>query len=298
LLSASWLLAQTTPSFRAGVSLFHLDTEVVDESGRSITGLNKGDFRIFDDGQGQPIAMFSASEQPLDLILLVDISRSMRSKVEEIAAASGAALKELRPDDRVSVLVFNTKTRVISPLTSDAAQTKQALNNVLNLPFRGGTAIRRAVSEAAERFTRFDDRQEQCRRAVLVLTDNVGILGRSEGSVVNTLREADALLSGLIVSNRLANISALGLLFPFGVKRPGGIEGIVEKTGGDVIYSDDLTTAFPEMIHRLRSRYSLYYRIPGNQVGRERMLRVELSTEAMTRFPGTHVRAPKTYRVR
>ncbi len=144
---------------------------------------------------------------------------------------------------------------------------------------------------------RFDDRQAQCRRAVLAVTDNVGIPGRSETSVIDTLREADALLSGLIVSNRLANLSLLGLLSPLGAKRPGGIEGIVEKTGGDVIYSDDLTTSFPEMIHRLRSRYSLYYRIPEQQAGPKRTVRVELSAEAKARFPGTHVRAPAGYRV-
>jgi Ca-activated chloride channel family protein len=294
-LPAALLPAQPSPLFRSGISLVHLDTEVLDGHGRPITGLNKTEFRIFDEGQEQSVAILSAGEQPLDLILLIDTSRSMRVKVAEIAAASGAALGELHPGDRVSVLVFNTDCRVVSPLTADLRSTIQALDAVVQLPFRGGTAIRNAVSTAADQFAQVHDRKEQCRRAVLVITDNFGMPGRTETSVVESLSEADAILSGLIVSNRLANLSPFSLL---GVRKLGGIEGIADRTGGDLIYSDELSTSFPEAIRRLRSRYSLYYRLPITQQGRERTVRVELGPEAAQRFPGAQVRARKRYSAR
>ncbi len=220
----------------------------------------------------------------------------MRHKVEEIAAASQAATEQLRPLDRVSVMVFNTHSRPVSPFTSDSKTTERAIQQVLELPFHGGTAIRNAVHDAANRFITIDDRKDQCRRAVLVVTDNVGIPNRTETSVVDNLGEADALLSGLIVRNLAANISVVGLLSPLGVKRPGGIEGIVEKTGGDVIASDDLATSFPEMIRRLRSRYSLYYRVPEDQVERQRTVHLELAPETMQRYPRARVRARQSYK--
>jgi VWFA-related protein len=272
-----------------------VDTEVLDGRGRPIAGLNKADFRIFDESQEQSIAILSGGEQPLDLILLIDTSRSMRIKVGEIAAVSGAALSELHPGDRVSVLVFNTSCRAVSPFTADLQSTRQALDAVLQLPFRGGTAIRNAVSTAADQFAQIHDRKEQRRRAVLVITDNFGMPGRSEASVIGRLSEADAILSGLIVSSRLANISPFALL---GVKKLGGIEGITDRTGGDLIYSDELSTSFPEAIRRLRSRYSLYYRLPPAKEERERSLRVELSPEAAQRFPGAQIRARKRYSAR
>jgi len=80
---------------------------------------------------------------------------------------------------------------------------------VLDLPFRGGTAIRSAIHDAANRFIWFDDRQDQCRRAVLIITDNLSLPNRSETSFVEDLWEADALLSGLIVRNIAANITKL-----------------------------------------------------------------------------------------
>ncbi len=237
--------------------------------------------------------MLAAGEQSLDLVLLVDISRSMRPKVEEIATATDAALAELHPGDRVSVLVFNTKARMISPFTADRETTRRALDAVVNLSFRGGTAIRNAVTAAADQFAQLHDRNEQSRRAVLAITDNIGIPGRSEAAVVESLSKADAILSGLIVRNRVANASPYALL---GLKKLGGIEGITEKTGGDLIYSDELSTSFPEAMRRLRSRYSVYYRLPPGSVPGERTVRVELSPEAARRFPGAHIRARNRHR--
>ena len=80
-LSAALLAAQTqtTPTFRTEVALVHADAEVVEDG------------RILDEGKPQPIVQFSAGEQPLDLILLFDISGSMRLVVKQVAAASQQA---------------------------------------------------------------------------------------------------------------------------------------------------------------------------------------------------------------
>ena len=78
--------AQNNPTFQTGISLVHVDAEVLAKNGRVLTGFSKGDFRVFDEGE----------EQPLDLVLLIDISRSMRHQVQKVAAAAHQALKELR----------------------------------------------------------------------------------------------------------------------------------------------------------------------------------------------------------
>lgn len=181
-------------------------------------------------------------------------------------------------------MVFNTTAWPVSYFTGDLEVIEHALKGVLKLRYRGGTAIREAVYEAANRFIWFDDREDPCRRAVLVITDNMGRPTRSERSAVENLWEANALLSGLIVSNHAANISLPGLLAPLGVKRKGGIGGSVEKTAGDIISSNDLGSSFPEMIHRIRSRYSLYYRFPEGKPGAVRNVRVELSGQGQEHF--------------
>src|SRR5271170_5892108 len=93
LLSAVLGVAQESPAFRTGVSLVHVDVEVADGSG-PLQGLHKEDFFVTDNKVPQHILYFSQDVEPLDLILLFDISGSMRFYVEKIAASSRRALAE------------------------------------------------------------------------------------------------------------------------------------------------------------------------------------------------------------
>src|SRR6478735_4683006 len=157
---------QDTPTFKTGVSLVHVDAEVVSADGRILDGFTKDDFRILDDGKEQSILHFSAGEDPLDLVLLCDISGSMRPKTEEVAAAAGDAVRELRRGDRVSIMAFNSRSSVVLPFTDDLERVQRSIReDILGLRFGGGTLIQRAVSDAAARF-RGESRTER-RRAVL-----------------------------------------------------------------------------------------------------------------------------------
>ena len=75
----------------------------------------------------------------------------------------------------------------------------------------------------------------------------------------------------------------------------GGID-IVQKTRGDFIQSDNLTTQFPEMMRRLPSRYSLYYKLPEGVPDTIRTIRVELTPDAQKRCPEARVIARTGYR--
>ncbi len=91
----------------------------MDHRGRTIRGLSAGDFRVFDDGQEQTIAAFASGEEPLDLILLFDVSGSMRSAAQQVASAGQRAFLEIRSDDRVEVATFTSEVHVVAPLRSN-----------------------------------------------------------------------------------------------------------------------------------------------------------------------------------
>ena len=266
------------------------------ENGRILTGFTKDDFRVLDEGKPQPIAQFSAGEQALDLILLFDISGSMRVVVSAVASASRQALQELRSGDRVCVMVFNSKPREIAPFTSDLDAVRKTLeDDVLKLRFGGGTLIQAAVQNAALRF-RTEPRGEH-RRAVLIVTDNIGMRTRSEMAVVRDFWESDALLSGLIISNKAfqALNTASMVMSPFMIAARAGMKGIAEKTGGDAINGSVPGTAFQESMRRIRSRYSLYYAPPEGKPGSMRTIHVQLTGEAATQHPKARVRARTGY---
>jgi VWFA-related protein len=261
--------------------------------GRMLTGFTKEDFRVFDHGKEQPIAHFSAGEVPLDLILLFDISGSMKPKVELVASAAREGMAELRPGDRVALMVFNTRVRTVLPFTENLDRVQRSIReDILGLNFGGGTFIQTGVSEAARRF--LAEPRSNRRRAVLIITDNIGQRTRREETVVRELWEADALLTGLIVPAHAA-FRVRAALSPTLMVMQVGVKRIAEKTGGDFIQSGDPASAFPESMRRIRSRYTLYYAMPEAKPGTRRTIRVELARAAAGRHPKAKVRARTGY---
>src|SRR6516225_6838460 len=80
----SMAAAQETPILKADVALVKVDLEVTDGT-KLLGGFQKDDFRVLDNGTERPILYFSQGEEPLDLILLFDLSGSMISKLKRLS---------------------------------------------------------------------------------------------------------------------------------------------------------------------------------------------------------------------
>ena len=61
---------------RTETTLVQLNVGVVDQQGRPITSLTKGDFTIYEDGVKQSIQLFEPADAPFSLVLLLDMSGS------------------------------------------------------------------------------------------------------------------------------------------------------------------------------------------------------------------------------
>src|SRR5216684_813813 len=115
LLLGGGLLAQQKeeiPVFRAGVTLVRVDIEVTGSGNADLSDFTQRDFRIFDENQPQEIVHFGRESEPLDLLLLLDVSGSMRRSLEEVAAGARAALGRLHTGDRVALMLFSRRAEV------------------------------------------------------------------------------------------------------------------------------------------------------------------------------------------
>ena len=72
---------------------------VSDRGGRYISGLKANDFKLYQDRVEQPISVFDAAEEPLNVALIIDTSKSTRDVLDDIRSAGSKFLKELRPQD-------------------------------------------------------------------------------------------------------------------------------------------------------------------------------------------------------
>jgi len=292
---AGLAFAQESTVFKAGVSLVHVDAEVTDGT-RPLTGFHKEDFQILDEGAPQTILYFSQEETPLDLILLFDLSGSMEPKLEKLAVSAHAALAQLRPDDRVAVMTFTTKSTLVEPFTTDKQAVEEAINQHVLGRARGGTHILRAVNDAAVYFLKFP--RSDRRRAVLIVSDNHGQPSGHTNTVVRTLWEADALLSGLELRSAGESV-LLGVRWALSPQtawmQMENMTAVAEKTGGEVLKGHDPGPDFEEMIRRMRLRYMLMYALPQGKPGEERKIKVELSDDAHKKNPQAQVRARYGY---
>jgi VWFA-related protein len=275
--------AQDDVVFRSGVSLVRVDAEAVDFGGRVVSGLTKDDFVVLDEGKAQTLVNFSFEEDPLDLILLFDLAGSMHGKVLSVVRAAELGFHELRRGDRVDVMVFNTRAQDIQPFTTDLGAVNQAiLLRVLALKFGGGSQIEAPAADAALRFR--SEPKSKRKRAVLVVSDKTGSNNAGATAAVRDLWASDAVLSELV----LGGSGQTRLM-------EDGTNAVVDRTGGATIVAGVPGEAFQESVHYLRSGYSMYYPLPDAAAGSERRLQVELTADAMKRFPNVRLRARLGY---
>ena len=126
------------PVFRTGVDLVSLSVVVTDPRQRFVTGLDAGDFAVYEDGVQQDLSFFAAAQVPLDLALLLDTSASMLDKMGTMQQAALGFLDTLGPPDRATIVDIKDTVRVLYPLGDDLEAANGAVRGTTA---RGGTAL-------------------------------------------------------------------------------------------------------------------------------------------------------------
>ncbi len=261
---------------------------------RPVTGLTKEDFVVYDEGRAQPLSYFGHDAEPVTVLLLLDVSGSMKRYLEQIGKTARQALGQLTPQDRAGVMVFSNGTEVFHPFSNrftDAAREIEVA--VLDAKMPAGTAIHAALVDAANEFLR-DTSGTQGRRAVLMLTDGSGLNHLvNEDDAVRALSGANAVVNAIVVGKARSLRVYAGSNPDFS---PSDLFSLAERTGGEAVRNERADQAFGQMIGRLRTRYSLAFALPADaQPGAFRRLRVELTGAAKRRYPRAQVRARAGY---
>lgn len=122
-----------------------LPVAVTDEKGNYISGLKAEDFEVLEDGTPQTIHYFTTSRiSRANIVLLVDISSSMKDKIGQVKQAAQTFLKELiQGENRAIIILFNHDVFESTDFSSDLNE----LNNSLTMAFPfGATALYDAVA--------------------------------------------------------------------------------------------------------------------------------------------------------
>jgi Ca-activated chloride channel family protein len=153
-------------TLRSNVNLVVLHATVTDKHGHRIDDLGKNDFRVYEDGVLQKLAVFSHADIPVSMGIVIDDSGSMRTKRPSVNAAAWTFVKTSNPNDQVFVVNFNDVYYIDTPgqFASNEQQLKAALDHIDS---RGGTALYDAVYASLDHL-KLGNRDK---KVLLVVTD-------------------------------------------------------------------------------------------------------------------------------
>lgn len=248
------LLAQQV--FRGGVEVVSLAVTVTDKDGRYISGLDKPQFQVFEDGALQEIVYFSREHQPIALTLLLDTSTSMETKLPIAQQAAIGFARQLKASDVAAVVEFDSRPEILQTFTSD----KTLLENAIRKTAAGGStslynAIYIGLTELRNR--RLADGEQARRQAIVVLSD---------GEDTTSLLSYEEVLD--LAKRSETAVYAIGLRSRDDTHSKGFREAefvlrtLAQQTGGREFFVDDvkdLPAIYQRVADELANQYSIGY---------------------------------------
>jgi Ca-activated chloride channel family protein len=247
--------ADSGTTFRIESKLVNLFVNVTDANGAIVGGLNKEDFKIFEDGRPQDISIFEReSAMPLSLILAIDTSASTAIDRNRERDASKAFIHALmRSQDQMGLIEFATYVSLLVPFTNKVGQLDHGLNSL-----KGGdaTALYDAIYLASDTLA-----PKKGRKVLVLVSDG--------GDTAKTSTYDDALEHALRGEVMIYSVIDVPIAASAG-RDIGGEHALItlaEQTGGKSFYADSggLDKAFAKVSDDLRTQYLIGY-YPHKQV--------------------------------
>lgn len=255
-LPLSWIAnAQDDPAtFQSARTEVRLDVQVL-QGKRAITDLSRANFTIRDEGAPVDLTYFGREAEPLSLVLLLDVSGSMRRYIDEMSTAASQALQNLRPGDRVAVMVYGRRPQLHLDFTTHFDEVARAIKSG---PTRNDTGAGTSTNEAVLAATRLLINSTG-RRGILIVTDNGGLNeGLNDEQVIREMTHTNTVLNAIAVGK--AERPKGDSVNPYYTSTD--IFALAEATGGEALRSAKAGSALGGILERIRARYALAYNLP------------------------------------
>ena len=117
--------ASPRANIRIDTTVVQIPVTVTDQLNRFVTGLDKENFRIFEDKAEQTVTYFSSEDAPLSIGLVFDTSGSMGSKLEKSREAVAQFFKTANPEDEFFLVEFNDHPELVNPFTKNLEEVSR-----------------------------------------------------------------------------------------------------------------------------------------------------------------------------
>ena len=252
--SAAPLAAQV---FRAGTNTVYLPVTVTDSKGRPIVGLDRSEFRVFEDGLVQEIAVFERDPQPIALSLLIDSSTSMEDDKLRVAQQAAVGFSsQLGKNDVAQVIDFNSEIQIRQTFTHDAKLLEDAIGKIRA---GGSTSLYKAIYIAISELSNVQAAKpgEIRRQAIVLLSDgedNTSL--QSYDDVAERVKQSNVIVYAIGLRDRESSNNKTFSQANFALRT------LTQVTGGRVFFLEDyrqLPTLYQQIAEELSSQYFIGY---------------------------------------
>jgi VWFA-related protein len=223
----------------------------VTRGGRLVPNLQVSDFVLAEDGLPVPLDRLDNQDVPLEIVLLFDVSDSIRDSLNTTKDAAIAFVESLNTKDRVLLVLFNSAIRFFPQTTDDR---EPILREIRNAEARGMTKLYDALLFGLKYLE-----GKPGRKAVVCFTDGQDTSGSSSRTdVLNAAARAGYPIYTIGAGAGLEMASLQIILREF-----------ADINGGRAFFLQNLRKlreAFMEVAEELRSAYVLRYytRVPSD----------------------------------
>src|ERR1700760_1872638 len=252
-----------------------LNATVIDDHGHLVTGLNKDDFHVFEDGKPQTMTALQEQDIPVSIGLLIDNSGSMRTKRQAVNSAALDMVKASNPDDETFVVNFADEAYIDQDFTSNITKLRDGLSHIDS---KGGTALYDAIIASADYMSK---NAKKAKEVLLIITD--GEDNASGTNLEETVRRIQDLQGPVVYS--------IGLLFDDA--GGGGREShrarralqlLSDETGGLAFFPKNLGQVdqiAAEVARDIRNQYTIgYHSSKPASMGGYRVVHVDAKAKA------------------
>ena len=256
---SSTLLAQDAKPAGKTVELRMI---VTDSAKKSVEKIQKEDVHVIEDKVEQTVLSVERDDRPIDLVLAIDSSGSVRSLFPTVLESARVIVSNRRPEDEILVERFigSEKIESMQDFTRDGKLLLTAIDKFFIE--KGQSAVIDALYVAASSFAKFNKTSKDRRRVVVIISD-----GEDRNSfykqeqLVKFLHQTDAQVFALGLVTELDKEAGLIRLSPRD-KAEKLLQTVTSETGGRVFFpknKTELIDSLQQLITDLRGQFRITY---------------------------------------
>jgi len=232
------------------VDIVLVPVTVVEATNQPVTNLEKQNFELYEDGERQTLRYFSTEDSPISVGVLLDLSSSMKDKIDTARQALHQFFENSNPEDDYFVIGFSDHPALLS----DSTHSTESIENevALAVPY-GNTALLDSIYMGLNKLRR----ARYQRRALIIISDGGDNHSRYTANEIRRLvQEADVEIYALGIFSKVFKTYE-----EWAGKRL--LTSITEATGGHTVTVnniEELPAAAANISRELRNQYILGYR--------------------------------------